>query len=156
MAASITLAAVGTIAPAAYAKAPEQRVDHLSFAFPDWADCSNYGGTGLISAAGSIERRVQIWTAADGSVKEVRHVHFTGTLTGAGGTATYEGSFRVVFEDPAGVFQSTGQTKFHLPGRQAPLVVAGRRLQVGDELVMVTPKAVPFDGERAVCEAIGG
>jgi len=154
--AALALCGVWIGAPAAQAAPPEQRVETIPFTIPTWTDCATYGGTGIISATGTIERRVQIRTDADGTVQEVRHVQFTGTLTGPGGTATYEGSFRVLFEDPAGIFIRTGQLKFFLPGRNAPLVAAGRQFSVGDELVMATPKGSNAYSEAAVCEAIGG
>ena len=141
----------------AQAAQPEQRVETLNFSVPEWTDCSQFAGAGdgTISATGTLHRRVQVRAADDGSVKETRHVHFTGTLTGPGGTAAYEGSFRVVLEDPEGLFVRSGQSKFYLPGRTAPLVMAGRQLFIGDEVEVVTPHGGPEFSESAVCDAIG-
>lgn len=153
--ASAALCSLTLLAPAAQANAPEQRVESFPFTIPVWTNCANYGGSGIISATGTITRRVQVRTDTNESVKEVRHVHFTGTLTGpTGTTVSYEGSFRVVFEDPTGLFIRTGQSKFYLPGRKAPLVMAGRQVVVGDEADMATPKAATSFSEAAVCDAI--
>jgi hypothetical protein len=80
---------ISVLTPAAQADAPEQRVETFPYTLPVWTDCEQYGGDAIISATGIITRRVQVRTDASGSVREVRHVHFTGTLTGPSGTATY-------------------------------------------------------------------
>ncbi len=154
--AALTMGGISVAVPAAHAGAPAQTVETVPFTIQTWADCANYGGSGIISATGTIERRVQVRTEQDGTVQEVRHVHFTGTLTGPGGTATYEGSFRALFEDSIGLFVRSGQSKFFLPGRKAPLVAAGRQVVVGDEVVMATPKSSGAFSQAAVCAAIGG
>jgi hypothetical protein len=154
--AALTIGSISLSVPAAHAAAPAQTVETVPFSIPTWTDCANYGGTGIISATGTIERRVQVRTDQEGTVQEVRHVHFTGTLTGPGGTATYEGSFRALFEDPAGLFVRSGQSKYFLPGRKSPLVAAGRQVVLRDEVLMATPRGSAAFSQAAVCEAIGG
>lgn len=162
IAAAVALAtgAILSMASPADAAAPVQSDQTIQFSIPVWTDCSQYpdAGNAIISAAGTIHRRVRVFTAADGSTTEVRHIQFTGVLTGPSGTTTYEGRFRLEF-GPGGLIVQSGESKTFLPGRAAPLLTAGHSVAVATDTdvvtLKVTPKADQSIAETAVCQAIG-
>jgi len=148
-------ALTSSISVAAHADPPSQSETTNTVVIPTWADCSTYAGAndGTISAVATVTRRTTLRTLADGTVRETRHVHYTGVLTGPSGTGTYEGSFRLVLEGPT-VTRTGLAGRIYLPDRVAPLIAAGHD-EVTEGVATGTPHSLSPSTYSAVCQAIG-